>query len=840
MTEPEPQAEDPELLFAEYLQRIEDESGARGALRAAGAQDLQNAPDVPVELLLARAGSRRDELAGLLELHGAMEAVRAGTTGAALPDDSGDGVPPAPAALNGSLGRFERLQLIGEGGLSRVYLAYDGHLHRHVALKVLSAPAVDGDGARNWVLNEGRSIARLEHPGIVRIFDVDESDGTAFIAMEHVRGPSLREVLRCLRELAGRPEKDAPPISPEAREAAAQLGSVASRCELVAALAEALAYCHGNGVIHRDIKPANVLLAGGRQPKLIDFGLAHLEAAGGLATEITQRLVGTPAYIAPEQVDNNRTGASERSDQFALGVLLVELISLRNPFARDSRTETMEAISRAEPPRPRELDATISEDLERICVHALERDSARRYPSVAALAQDLRAFLEHRAISVRAPTPAMLAGLWARRHRRALSLLGAAACVLLLAGAGLRAADLRSSRATLQQRADSIAASLPQHGAPGDFSAIYLELDSLRRRAEELDASAFTGLLFEPIVPRVADTALTCSRRVGELFDARIAALAPIDTESERENRTIEIVQQWSSVLRQDSLVCPGSPYTRDAARRGTVELPGPAPGRTVRLWRRETLPRIPVATLLEEVADTADLSPGQYRLIVSEPAGEREMDFALRYEAPRWSADPAWMPQALFEGLLRCPGGTVRLDAGVAAAFPTHDAVVEPFAISPRLVTWREVAAAWGDTETDLLRRSYEFTLSRPQNAAFAQASGLDDPAVLNWRLAHAFATAVGARLPTVIEWRVAAGVPGFVLPPDPKLTRSPAVAVGEWTSVISYDQTDMRYRMDYSKQGDPCWPGWTSQVLEFGSSAGIGFRLARSLPSSRRPPVR
>ncbi len=808
MSDDEPAFEDPELLFEEYVQRIEAE------------------PDLPLEPLLARAGPRVGELQSLLQLYGAMESVR---NGAAVDE-------PPPDLLLQRLGRFERLKLIGEGGLSRVYLAYDTQLHRSVALKLLHTQHVDGDGAHTWLLNEGRSIARLEHPGVVRIIEMGEVDGMTYIAMEHVPGPSLRTVLACLRDMAGRPEKDGPPITPEGRAAAEQLLSVTARCALVAELAEAVAWCHEHGVIHRDIKPANVLLADGLHPKLIDFGLAHLESAHALATDITRRLVGTLAYIAPEQVDNNRTGASERSDQFSLGVLLVELLSLTNPFRRNSHTETMEAISRAESPRPRKLDPAISEDLERICVHALERDAQLRYPTVGALAADLRAFLEHRAISLRAPTPGRLVALWARRNRRRLLLLGAAGGLALTLGAGVHAAGLRSTRASLEDAVNSIASSLPQHRTPRDFTAIYLELDNLRRRAEEFDDTMLAGPIFAPMAPRVADTALACSRRVSELFNERLASFEHLQVEAEVEQRTVDLLQQWSSVLRQDRLVCPDSPYTADAAARGTIELPQSTPTHAVRLYRCDTLPRYPVASVLEEVPDARELTPGRYRLLVldrsaagrapDDLSSAQEMEFSLRYEAPRWIATPHPMSPELQASLLACPGGPIRLgNTDSELVVPWEEVGVEPFFIAPRPVTWREVSALWGEELTGSFVRIYESALAS-MGSDFKQPVDLDDPAVLTWRFAQKFASESGARLPTVLEWRLAVGMPGFVVSDDA------TVAVAEWTSVVSYEEQNMRYRVKYKQREDPNWPHWTSQSLDSGLAPGIGFRLARSRP--------
>ena len=189
-------------------------------------------------------------------------------------------------------------------------------------------------------------------------------------------GPSLYETLEAMRALAEGDE-----VADERAVAAARaLETVPARCRFVATLARALQYCHEKGVIHRDVKPGNVLIEGAT-PKIIDFGLAHSETQEDSFGVITQRLIATAPYAAPEQVEQDRTGASAASDQFSLGIVLYELLTLVNPFQKETQSATLNAVARAEPPAPRKLNQAIPFDVELICRHALERLPADRYAS---------------------------------------------------------------------------------------------------------------------------------------------------------------------------------------------------------------------------------------------------------------------------------------------------------------------------------------------------------------------------------------------------------------------------------------------------------------------------
>ncbi len=261
---------------------------------------------------------------------------------------------------------YDVLGVLGTGGMGIVYKARHLRLDRLVALKMIraGAGAQPDDLARFEA--EARAVAAIDHPNIVKIFEIGERDGLPYFSLEFLEGGSLAE------RIAGKPQ----PI-----DAAAQI---------VDTLARAMAVAHRRGIIHRDIKPANVLIAGDGTPKIADFGLVkRLEADSGQTG--TGWILGSPSYMAPEQT----TGAEKAgpaADQYALGATLYEMLTGRPPFRGSSIIETLNLIRTAEPVAPSQLLHRMPRDLETICLKALQKDPDRRYADVAAMAEDLRRF----------------------------------------------------------------------------------------------------------------------------------------------------------------------------------------------------------------------------------------------------------------------------------------------------------------------------------------------------------------------------------------------------------------------------------------------------------------
>ena len=264
------------------------------------------------------------------------------------------------------IGRYRVERILGEGGFGRVYLAHDEQLQRPVAVKVPHRRLVSRLEDAEAYRTEARTVASLDHPNIVPVYDVGSTeDYPCFIVSKYIDGSTL------------------------ARRIQANRPSVVETAELTATVAETLHYAHRKGVVHRDIKPGNILLDGSGKPFVADFGLALKEENVGHGP----RYVGTPAYMSPEQARGEGHRVDGRTDIFSLGVVLYELLTGRRPFHADAREELLEQITTHEARPPRQWDDTISKELERICLKALSKRASERYTTAKDMADDLRHFL---------------------------------------------------------------------------------------------------------------------------------------------------------------------------------------------------------------------------------------------------------------------------------------------------------------------------------------------------------------------------------------------------------------------------------------------------------------
>ena len=273
--------------------------------------------------------------------------------------------PPAePAEVPERVGRYRLQRLLGRGGFGHVYLGHDEQLQREVAVKI---PRLDRLITPDAFLNEARNLAPLAHPHIVTIFDYGQTaQGICYAVYEFVPGESLAARI--------------------ARAATKQHDAA----RLVAKIARALAHVHAHGIYHRDIKPDNILLDKDGQPRLADFGLAMSERQWQDDVPIS----GTPNYMSPEQARGD-ADIDGRSDLFSLGAVLYELLTRHKPFEGDSIRDTMTRVQTKTPKPPREYDASISPELQRICLRALEKERSNRHQTATDLAEELERFLEN-------------------------------------------------------------------------------------------------------------------------------------------------------------------------------------------------------------------------------------------------------------------------------------------------------------------------------------------------------------------------------------------------------------------------------------------------------------
>jgi WD40 repeat protein/serine/threonine protein kinase len=392
-----------------------------------------------------------DEIRDLFPALVVMEQVKPGWT-------ESHATVPGPDAPPEHLGEYRLLREVARGGMGVVYEAEQVALGRHVALKVL--PARDGGDPLRLLRfrREARAAARLHHTNIVPVFDVGCADGVHYYAMQFIQGQGLDEVLRELPRLrAGTKPTDAPaadltvslaeglrtgtfpaapivpvpkPAGPRAEPSAILTGPVSHYFRSVAGLgvqaADALAYAHGQRVLHRDVKPSNLLLDRQGTLWLTDFGLAKDD---GEDLTRTGDIVGTLRYMAPERF---RGVSDPRTDVYALGVTLYELLTLRPAFGEADRVLLVRQITQDDPPRPRAIDPTVPRDLETIVLKAINKEPGRRYPTAAEMADDLRRFLADRPIKARRASWREQGWRWCRRNPGVAASLASAGLFLSL------------------------------------------------------------------------------------------------------------------------------------------------------------------------------------------------------------------------------------------------------------------------------------------------------------------------------------------------------------------------------------------------------------------------
>jgi len=336
----------------------------------------------------------------------------------------------------GTYGPYRVIEELGRGGQATVYLAEDTRLGRRVALKVLRGLGPASEELLRRFEREASATARLDHPGICAVHDTGVTGGVAWIAMRHVEGRTLAARIQDARtsgeselstvifdHVTGEPSPEPSEPPRTAPDTPTDRARILAIMKLVEEAARALHAAHEAGVVHRDVKPGNVMVTPDGHAVVLDFGLARLEEEGLPALTLTGDVMGTPAYMSPEQLTGHGARLDRRTDVYSLGIVLFECLTLVRPFEAPTREALYQTILSKDPPNVRKLNRAVPDDLKVVVETALEKDRDRRYQTALDLAEELRRIREREPILARPAGPLVKLQRWTERNPVVAALL---------------------------------------------------------------------------------------------------------------------------------------------------------------------------------------------------------------------------------------------------------------------------------------------------------------------------------------------------------------------------------------------------------------------------------